>query len=62
MLALGTPCDDEGLWLIAPNEEKLNIWQKGGELEEASVSRFDYRWKFLKSDLHFSRQSFIGVG
>lgn len=37
MLALGTPCDDEGLWLIAPNKEKLNVWQKGGELEEASV-------------------------
>ena len=37
MLALGTPCDDEGLWFIAPNEEKLNVWQKGVELEEASV-------------------------
>ena len=31
MLALGTQCDDEGLWSTAPNEEMLNVWQKGGE-------------------------------
>lgn len=37
ILALGTPWDDEGLWFISPNEEKLNVWQKGGELKEASV-------------------------
>lgn len=37
MLALGTPSDDEGHWFTTPNEEKLNVWQKGGELEEASV-------------------------